>query len=126
VDLIVLATPVPEILNLLPAGGRLDSRAIVTDVGSTKRHIMRAAAGANVARFIGGHPVAGTERPGLAHAHTDLFERQPWLLVAGSPVDQDALARLEGFFRCLGAEPHRFDADTHDRTLAYVSYLTSI
>jgi prephenate dehydrogenase len=126
IDLIVLAAPVPAILNLLPVIGRLGTRAVVTDVGSTKRHIMRAAADANLQRFIGGHPVAGAERPGLAQARPDLFERQPWLLVAGSPADAHSLTQLEAFVRGLGAEPHRLDADTHDRTMAYVSHLPQL
>ena len=81
-DLIVVATPVPEILTILPAIAALRSNPVVTDVGSTKRRICQAAAEAGLSRFVGGHPVAGSERPGLDSARPDLFDGQPWLLVS--------------------------------------------
>jgi prephenate dehydrogenase len=126
VDLIVLATPVPGILDLIPAVARLGTHAVVTDVGSTKRHILRAAAHADLFHFIGGHPVAGAERPGLEHARADLFTGQPWILVPGPSPDEDAVTRLEYFVRAMGAVPRRLDADTHDRTMAYISHLPQL
>ena len=124
-DLIVLATPVVEILNLLPAIARLRTNALVTDVGSTKRTICQVARQAGLSRFVGGHTMAGAERPGLVHGRANLFEGQPWLLVPGSTSDDD-LARLERFVRGTGALPHRVDAETHDRTMAYVSHLPQL
>jgi prephenate dehydrogenase len=127
VDLIVLATPLPGILDLMPAVARLGTRAVITDVGSTKRHILRAAADADVFSFIGGHPVAGAERPGLEHARADLFNDQPWAVVPGSSAHEHAVARLEQFVvHGMGAVPHRLDADTHDRAMAYVSHLPQL
>jgi len=126
VDLLVLATPVPEIINQLPAVARIAGRAVVTDVGSTKRSILRTAGQTNLTRFIGGHPVAGRERSGLGHAGADLFDRQPWLFVPGLSPDEGSLQRLETFVRGFGAEPHRMDAETHDKTMAYVSHLPQL
>lgn len=127
VDLIVLATPIPGILDLIPAVAGLGTRAVVTDVASTKRQIMRAAREADLSRFAGGHPVAGAERPGLEHACADLFCDQPWVIVPGPGTDGETLARLEQFVvDGMGAVPHRLDAETHDRTMAYVSHLPQL
>ena len=126
VDLILLATPVREIISQLPAIARIASHAIVTDVGSTKREILRAAEQAGLRNFIGGHPVAGAERSGLASARADLFDRQPWLLVPSSSTSETSFTRLDDFVRGLRALPHRLDADTHDRTMAYVSHLPQL
>lgn len=126
-DLIVLAAPVPEILTLIPQVARLGPRALVTDVGSTKRHILRGAASADLSHFIGGHPMAGAERPGLEHARADLFHGQPWVLTPGAAVPDDAITRLERFVvEGMGAVPRRLDADTHDRTVAYISHLPQL
>jgi prephenate dehydrogenase len=122
-ELIVLATPVPQITELLAAARRVRLDAIVTDVGSTKRQIM-AAAGADLT-FIGGHPIAGSAHAGLHHARPDLFEGRPWLLV---PADapEPAIDRLEQLVEGLGAIPRRTNAETHDRVMAYVSHLPQL
>jgi prephenate dehydrogenase len=125
-DLIVLALPVPEILKILPAIAALPTTPVVTDVGSTKRRICQVAADAGLARFVGGHPVAGSERPGLTSARPDLFDGQPWLLINTPSSPDDPVARVEKLVRSIGAVPHRIDAETHDRTMAYVSHLPQL
>jgi prephenate dehydrogenase len=121
--LIVLATPVLEMPRLLKDAARASCRALVTDVGSTKRHVMAAAEGLGLA-FIGGHPVAGSAVGGLDQARADLFEGRPWLIVSGAAGT--ATDRLERFVRALGAIPDRIDADVHDRLMAYVSHLPQL
>jgi prephenate dehydrogenase len=122
VDLVVLATPVPHIIETIAELGRLGTRAIVTDVGSTKRRIVSAAASSGLATFVGGHPMAGSEGHGLAHARRDLFAGRPWLVVPNRSRE-DLTARVESFARGLGAVPRRIDAESHDRVIAYVSHL---
>jgi len=124
-DLIVLAMPVtamPAVMRTIAASG---SSAVVTDVGSTKRGVMTAARDAGLAAFVGGHPMAGGERPGAAEARADLFVGRPWLLVEGTASGEDG-ARLEAFARGLGAVTRWMPADLHDRTVAYVSHLPQI
>lgn len=124
-DLVVLAAPVPDIVELLKAASRAGLRGVLTDVGSTKRRIMQAAADAGLGDFVGGHPIAGAERGGFDHARPDLFEGRPWLLVTdGAP--SHAVARVEQLVRGLGADPRHLDAQTHDRTMAYVSHLPQL
>lgn len=125
VDLIVLAVPVPAIIEALEVIGRAGLPAVVTDTGSTKRRIVEAATRAGVHSFVGGHPMAGRERGGLDNASADLFSGRPWLLVPPATPD-DALRRVTTFVRELGSIPHDVDADTHDRTMAYVSHLPQL
>lgn len=124
-DLVVLAVPLDQMAACLDAIGRSGTRAVVTDVGSTKRRVMAAAAAGGIQSFIGGHPMAGGERPGLAFARADLFRGKPWLLVPGS-ADAEASACLERFISGLGAIVRWMDAESHDRTVAYVSHLPQI
>lgn len=124
-DLIVLGVPVPVMSAMMEDLARLGTKAVVTDVGSTKRRVMASAAAAGLTSFVGGHPMAGGERPGASEARADLFVDKPWLLVEGTAATQDA-ARLEQFARALGAVPQWMDAETHDRTVAYVSHLPQV
>src|SRR5262245_39310845 len=124
-DLIVLAVPLSAIVDLLPRLAELPTRAVVTDIGSTKRQVMAAASAVGLAGFVGGHPMAGSERAGLDHARTDLFAGRPWLLVRGSG-DRRACARVEQFVAGIGAMPQWIDAEAHDRTIAYVSHLPQL
>jgi prephenate dehydrogenase len=125
VDLLVLAVPAAAMLDMLPRLARLGAGTVVTDVASTKRQVVAAARAAGLAAFVGGHPMAGSEHAGFAHAHADLFAGRPWLLVeaTGGP---EAAARAEAFVRSLGAEPQWMDAEAHDRRVAYLSHLPQL
>ncbi|MCC7008895.1 MAG: prephenate dehydrogenase/arogenate dehydrogenase family protein [Acidobacteria bacterium] len=125
-DLIVLATPVAAMAGLMAAIRDLDVETIVTDVGSTKRRVMAAAAAAALPHFVGGHPMAGSEQGGLAHARPDLFDGRPWMLVAAAGEPGDDGRRVERFVRGLGAAPRWTDAQTHDRVVAYVSHAPQV
>ena len=125
VDLVILAAPIPAIRESLAALGRAQSRAIVTDVGSTKRRIVADALAAGLREFVGGHPMAGREQGGLGAAEAALFEGRPWFLTTGG-AHADTVARLKTFVRGLGATPVEIDAERHDRTMAYVSHLPQI
>ncbi len=130
-DLVILATPVGAILELLtkfkPA---LSPQALVTDVGSTKRLIAeraRAALG-DAPLFLGGHPLAGKERSGFEHADPGLFENARYAL---TPLTPDHLSdeRVKAFSRLLeslGARPFVSDAASHDRAVAFLSHLPQL
>lgn len=122
-DLTILATPVPAIVEQVAQ--LRDLTSLVTDAGSTKRAVMAAAQAAGLSRFAGGHPMAGSERSGLTHAHADLFSARRWFLVHGSAGADDE-RRLEAFVVGLGAEPVWIDADAHDRAMAFVSHLPQV
>ncbi len=81
VDLVVLAAPPAVNLRLLERLARLGSEApVVTDVGSVKRPIVAEAEQLGLGRFVGGHPLAGSERSGIAAARPGLFAGRAWVL----------------------------------------------
>ena len=121
-DLAVVATPVAT----LPAQVEAVLRATgadttVTDVGSTKGAVCRAARGDS--RFIGGHPVCGSEARGPGHATAELFEGATWFLTPVAATDPERYRVLHGFVAALGAQPVAVDPDTHDRLVALTSHL---
>ncbi|MFI5177406.1 MAG: prephenate dehydrogenase [Vicinamibacterales bacterium] len=126
VDLIVLATPVADIIELVAELGRAGMTSTVTDVGSTKRRVMAAADAAGLRDFVGGHPMAGSARGGLDAARAGLFAGRPWFLTPGVTARPDARARVEQLVRALGATVVAIEADAHDRTMAYVSHLPQL
>jgi len=127
-DLVVLATPVGDIVRLLgELPDAVPGAALVTDVGSTKRAVMAAAA-ALPARlpFVGGHPIAGAARAGIDFATPDLFVGRPWVLTPRAGSGGEPLERIEAVVRALGAEPVVMDAARHDRLMAGLSHLPQL
>jgi prephenate dehydrogenase len=129
-DLVVLATPVIPILDLIGRlGPALPPKTLVTDVGSTKAEIVERAAksfGRNAGqRFLAGHPMAGKEHAGVEFADANLFEGAAWLF---TPLPgQNVHAGLCGeFIHCaetMGAKIAVVDASDHDRFCAWISHL---
>ena len=126
-DLVVLATPIRDILSCLSRLGRwLPPGAVVTDTGSTKAAVLEAARALPPSvSFIGGHPMTGKAVSGVAQSEPDLFQGAPYVLC---PVVSaaGALPRLRRWVRALGARPMVLDADEHDRLVAYVSHLPQL
>ncbi len=140
-DLVYLALPVGVTLELLPEiARRAEPHALVTDACSTKRAVCSAAAKLfeqGTAGFLGGHPMAGKELAGVAHADAELFRGAKYALIgeasekspsdAGSTGEQGA--RVAGFValvESLGARPVWLDAETHDWAVAIVSHLPQL
>ncbi len=124
-DAVILAAPVRAILTLLDAlPGWHPGQAIVLDVGSTKTAITARMA-ALPPRFdpIGGHPMAGKEHGGFAHAEADLFHGAPFVLTALPRTTPRARALARTVVRAVGAHPLWLDAATHDRHAAAISHL---
>lgn len=127
-DLVVLATPVDSILEMLPQVARLVSaNTLVLDTGSTKREILAVAAMAGIARFVGGHPMAGGTQPGSAGARADLFNGRTWFLM-GKDAAPGALDRAIAFVEGLGGTPYLFtdNGEQHDRIVAAISHLPQV
>jgi prephenate dehydrogenase len=124
-ELAVVAVPVSRlgarVRAVLEASGE---GCTVTDVGSTKAAVCAAANGSP--RFIGGHPVCGSEARGPEHANADLFEGATWFL---SPLPQSEPERyrlVHGFVGGLGATPVAVDPGAHDRLVALTSHLPHV
>jgi prephenate dehydrogenase len=126
-DIVVLATPVDVIIDILRQHARHFDRAVIIDTGSTKRTIVTAARAAGLANFVGGHPMAGAASSGPREARADMFEDRPWFLVPHGAA-RAALECAQTFVQSLGAKPVVFEDDgsEHDRVMAAVSHLPQV
>ncbi len=127
-DLVVLAIPVGEIMRLLPdVAKHCPAGTIVTDVGSVKEPIMRLAARYfRNGNFVGGHPLAGSERGGVVAASGNLFEAATYVLCPSSNTPRALTNKLRRFVSSLGARPLISDARSHDVTVAILSHLPQL
>jgi prephenate dehydrogenase len=129
-DLVVLATPVIPILDLIARlGPALPPKTLVTDVGSTKAEIVQCAAksfGRNAGqRFLAGHPMAGKENAGVEFADAELFEGAAWFFTP-LPGQNVYAGRCGEFINCaekMGARIAVVDPGEHDRFCAWISHL---
>lgn len=128
-DLVVLAAPPRAVLAMAPAvAEHVEPGALVTDTASTKRAVVARyeEALSGKAHFIGGHPMAGSERSGLGAARPDLFHGMPYALTPTPRTDPQALALLEALVAAMGARPAVLRAEDHDRKVAAVSHLPQL
>jgi prephenate dehydrogenase len=93
----------------------------VTDVGSTKRGV--AASARDRSRFIGGHPVCGSEAQGPRHASGEIFAGATWFLTPTAETDPERYRLVHGFVASLGAVPVAVDPHAHDRLVALTSHV---
>jgi prephenate dehydrogenase len=120
VELAVVAAPVARLASSV-AEVLEASSGTVTDVGSTKGAVVRAAR--SDARFIGGHPVCGSEARGAANARAELFDGATWFLTPVAQTDPERYRSLHAFVSAVGAVPIAVDPDAHDRLVALTSHL---
>jgi cyclohexadieny/prephenate dehydrogenase / 3-phosphoshikimate 1-carboxyvinyltransferase len=126
-DVILLAAPVLAIEGLLErVWGAAANGALITDVGSTKRNIVRAAERLAVTRplgFVGSHPLAGSEQAGYRVARADLFRGATVVVTPTEKTELAALKTTTELWEALGARVTSLDPETHDRTVAAISHL---
>ena len=126
-DVIQLAVPILAMEKVLAQLAALDlGNAVLTDVGSAKGNVVRAArlafAGKAV-RLVPGHPIAGSEQSGVEAANAELFRRHKVILTPCEYSDEGALALVEGLWRELGADVEAMEVEHHDQVLAATSHL---
>jgi len=118
-DITFIAVPVSAIAA--EAKHALDTtEGVVTDVGSVKAPVVAAV---NDRRFVGGHPMAGSEQEGVAGADGALFEGATWVLTPTTDTDGDAYSRLQAAVVSLGANVVAVPPERHDALVALVSHL---
>jgi prephenate dehydrogenase len=124
-ELAVVAVPVGQLAaqvhTVLAAS---DEICTVTDVGSTKAAVCSAAEGSS--RFIGGHPVCGSEARGPEHASAGLFDGATWFLSPLAQTKPERYRLVHGFVGELGATPVAVDPVAHDRLVALTSHLPHV
>lgn len=126
-DVVVIAAPVDSIgLVLAQIASSITPTTIVTDVGSVKRSVVDTAhevLPADYRLFVGGHPIAGTERSGAAAARADLFRGRRVVLTPDDTTDAEAVARVQAMWAATGADVVQMSVADHDRILAASSHL---
>jgi prephenate dehydrogenase len=129
-DLVVLATPVGGIIDLIETlAPWLSPDALLTDVGSTKQEVVvraeKSFASATALRFLGGHPMAGKENCGIDFADVNLFRRAVWFFtpVPGQKLGSGRIAEYIGWIKKIGARMEVLDAAEHDQLCAWISHV---
>ncbi len=118
-EVTVIAAPVGAIAELAKRA-LAETSGSVTDVGSTKADICR---DINDPRFVGGHPMAGSDQDGIAGARADLFQGAMWVLTPGESTSEAAFATVRALVRSFGAESIALAPKIHDELVAQVSHV---
>lgn len=126
--LVVVAAPPDVTGDVVAAELAAYPDAVVTDVASVKGAILATlrAAGADLTRYVGSHPMAGSERSGPTAARPDLFVGRPWVVVGTEASAPEAVLAVRTLVTDLGATPLMLDARMHDEAVAVVSHLPQV
>ncbi len=123
-DVALLAVPTNQTPEVLADAVAIRPGALFSDCASLKLPVARAAnALPAAARFVGGHPMAGSTRRGLDGADPGLFRGRPWILVPTARSDESSVSTLVDLVSSLGAIPVILDAESHDAAMTRVSHL---
>lgn len=132
-DLILLCAPIVHILKMIDALGRVSwagsettagREILVSDIGSTKVEICKA--GVRLPRpfrFVGSHPMAGSEKRTCEYNDPAIFENAYWFVCPPEGTEESVYAPLLEMIRFVGANPVVFPPEHHDRTMAWVSHM---
>ncbi|MEA9994853.1 bifunctional prephenate dehydrogenase/3-phosphoshikimate 1-carboxyvinyltransferase [Pseudomonas sp. 10B1] len=126
-DVIMLAVPILAMEKLLTLLATFDlGDAVLTDVGSAKGNVVRAAQmafGDCPARFVPGHPIAGSEQSGVEASNAQLFRRHKVILTPLVDTDPVAVGLIDRLWSELGADVEHMQVERHDEVLAATSHL---
>ncbi len=128
-DLVILATPIDVIQDLLPEVLDLagNTQKVVTDTGSTKKGLTAIAEGhPNGRHYVAGHPMAGTEYSGPLAAISGLFDKKCVIICNRQQSDINALSLVEKMYDALNMQIIHMQSDVHDVSAAYVSHISHI
>jgi prephenate dehydrogenase len=125
-DLVIVCTPVGQIIEHVQEVARhCPAGTLITDAGSTKQQIVAVLDNQlpRGCRFLGGHPIAGSEKTGANYANADLFDGRVAVLTPTKNTRAEDYDALEAFWQGLGSIVVQMSADEHDRALAITSHL---
>jgi prephenate dehydrogenase len=130
VTLVFVCTPVPSVAQVAVEALRSAPDAVVTDVASVKSQVMveveASARPDSLRRFVGGHPMGGSERSGPEFASGSVLDGIVWVVTPSTATDDSAVAHVESFATAVGARPVRIEPERHDRLVAIVSHLPQV
>lgn len=125
-DLVIFCVPIGSMAALAEKIAPLiSSETLVTDVGSVKSSVVAALGTVfqNRARFVGSHPMAGSEQTGLNAARADLFQNAMCMITPDDPAQKNAVRELRAFWEALGCRVRVLSPQEHDEIVALVSHL---
>jgi len=125
-DLVVVCTPIGAMESMFKAmAEHLPDGCLVTDVASTKAQVCRIAERIlpRRVRFVGSHPIAGSEKTSVEYARADLFQNAVCIVSPTRRSDPVAVRNLIGLWRAVGGHPYTLSPRKHDQVLARVSHL---
>jgi len=126
-DIVFLALPVDRMSRMCDAlAGAVPPPAVVTDVGSAKIQVVAHGEAAFGERFVGGHPMAGSERHGIDAADARLFEGAWWILTPTHTTSSSSYSAVTDVVARLGAKPVAVAPDVHDALVARLSHLPQL
>ncbi|SHK27702.1 prephenate dehydrogenase [Thermocrinis minervae] len=124
VGLVVLASPVRTFYNIAKSLKQvLDDQTIVTDMGSVKGKLVYELENILGKKFVGGHPIAGTEKSGVENSRKDLFKGKRFILTPTPNTDQEAKRKVSELWSLLGSYVEEMDPYVHDYVFGCVSHL---
>lgn len=126
-DLVLVATPVAQFPAVFAS--LAESKALITDGGSTKRDVIaaaRKALGKKIGQFVPAHPIAGAEKSGAAAASAELYRGKRVVITPLPQNRRPALEQVESAWKACGANVSRMDPEEHDAVLATVSHLPHV
>lgn len=125
-DVILLCTPISGILSMLEKLSHYEPSCpiLVSDIGSTKGEICKAGARLKAPfRFVGGHPMAGSEKHSLEYNDPSLFDNAYWFVCPPPGTSEDSFRELSEIIEFVGATQVVFPPEHHDQTVAWVSHM---
>ncbi len=125
-DVVVVCTPVAEIAShVLEVAGACSEKTLITDAGSTKAAIVAAVQAAlpTDRRFVGSHPLAGSEKSGAAFARADLYEGRVVVVTPSKQTKPEDAEATGDFWSSLGATVLMMPPEAHDQALAGTSHV---
>jgi len=125
-DLVVVGVPLSAFAGVFEQLARnLKPTAVITDLGSTKMSVQQAAEAklSNPARFVGSHPMAGSEKQGPEAAYAELFDGKPCIVAPSEKSGVDAIAAVESLWQTLKMNVIRMTPNAHDQHVAATSHL---
>ena len=130
VDLVVVATTVPELANVVLDALNQYPKAIVIDIGSVKTKVLLEVSlkvpSNDLSRYLGTHPMAGREITGPEGARSDLFAGRAWAICPHESSNQADVASIEELIRSFGATAYQMKSEAHDEEVALVSHLPQL
>jgi prephenate dehydrogenase len=124
-DLVIIATPINQIADVFKMiSKRVNKNTIIVDVGSTKEMIVNQISKLDKEKlFVGGHPMAGSDKVGLENARVDLFNNKVFVITPGASTNKSKVKKLSAFVKKLGMRAVVMSPAAHDEAVAAISHL---